>query len=298
MQGAKWGVVVIMLALVGAVIGSYVMSMDVIEQEVTKYNPLADMTGEFEREQTPEYVEYNPSTNYTGYYTDDSIVGIKKYFDGVSFTDSIQPNNFVIQSKPTLSVLGTVDLNTVTGAQINEGHSAYYAYEYDGETYAKLTGRSSIVSLSDLISFLDPTNQYNAFVFKAADSMSAANPVPTSDCTVDWCFFFADQQAVSSNLNLKGLGASGQLVPADSEYPPLSAFVDKTTGLTTIYYDNDLDQSKMLGTFSTSDCLVMFEYPTTHSYDLGLIIGDTISYELLNMPNKQYMDPSAGVEIE
>lgn len=297
MQKGKLGVVILILAITGTLLVSWTMSMDVNTVQVTKYNPLADITGEFETEQTPDYTSYSPSTNYTGYYTDASTVGYVRYFDGVEFTPSQLGNNFRIQERPTETVTGSVDLNNVAGAQINSGDSAYYSYEYNGTTYGKSTGRSSTIAISALIAALDPTGQYDAFVFRSGASMDAANPTPDSDLTVDWLFFFAESQEISQNINLTSPGASGQLVPAGSIYPPLSAFVERASGLTTIYYDNDLDPAHAIGTFSTSECSVMFEYPTIHSYNLGLIIGDTLDYDILKLPARQYMDPSKGVEL-
>ena len=72
------GVAILMVAIVGTLMGSWVMSMDVEEEQVIKYDPLADIVGLFDSEQTPTFTEYSPSTNYTGYYTDTSVIGETK----------------------------------------------------------------------------------------------------------------------------------------------------------------------------------------------------------------------------
>ena len=99
-----------MLALMGTILGAWIMSMDVNETTVTKYNPLAEITGEFDKEQTPDFVEYNPSTNYTGYYTPDSVVGDNKYFDGVEYKESA-PNNYRLNLQPITDSSATYTLS-------------------------------------------------------------------------------------------------------------------------------------------------------------------------------------------
>ena len=104
-QTGALGVVVVMVALVGMLMGSWVMSMDVTEEEVTKYNALTEIGGLFDSEKTPTFTDYNPSTNYTGYYTDVSVTGDDRYFDGVDFKVADNPNNFRVQERPTSSTV-------------------------------------------------------------------------------------------------------------------------------------------------------------------------------------------------
>ena len=81
-ENGRLGAMILVLGIVFAVLGSYVLSLDVQEHEVTKYEYVTDLTGLFETTQAPTFIDYNPSENYTGYYTSAS----KPYFDGVEYT--------------------------------------------------------------------------------------------------------------------------------------------------------------------------------------------------------------------
>ena len=48
------------------IVGGYLLSIEVTDEEVTKYSYVADLNGLFDSEPAPAYIEYNPSTNYTG----------------------------------------------------------------------------------------------------------------------------------------------------------------------------------------------------------------------------------------
>lgn len=72
MRDGMLGVVIIALAMVTAFAGAYLAGITSSTEEVVKYNYLADVNGLFETEQYPQYIEFDPSTNYTGYYSEDS----------------------------------------------------------------------------------------------------------------------------------------------------------------------------------------------------------------------------------
>ena len=80
------GVAVLAVAIAGALIGAWVMSMDVEEREVINFSPLTDITGLFDTEMAPQFTDYSPSSNYTGYWTSTSVDGETRYFDGVDYT--------------------------------------------------------------------------------------------------------------------------------------------------------------------------------------------------------------------
>lgn len=310
MQGAKWGVVVIMLALVGAVIGSYVMSMDVIEKEVTKYNPLADMTGEFDREQTPEYVEYNPSTNYTGYYTDASIIGGIRYFDGVDYQRSQAGNNFRLNMPPTASDSGSV---TLTGINTISGYSASF-YDVDpsspdGFSYKNIGAKKS--ALSDILTEIG-TQDWDIIKIVSNENLNDVVNTAGQDSSFRWIVFTSAGDWVTNNTNghFLYLGSEDAVQNCDISYlqpyltgkvtvraPYLAASVDLTTRAVSLFYDKEMTQVGAI--ISIEDVIVLYDaWPNASGNIKQIDLLDTVDYSRYVNAAPTYMDPSAGVELE
>ena len=66
------GVIVIALAISGALIGSYLAGVEPEKVDVVRYNYLADVSGLFDYDKSPQFIEFDPSSNYIGYYSEDS----------------------------------------------------------------------------------------------------------------------------------------------------------------------------------------------------------------------------------
>ena len=141
------GVVIVGLALVGALFGNYLAGVEESEYEVTKYSYLADVSGLFEYDQSPQYITYDPSSNYTGYYSEDSYsAAMDRYYfaeDDVSYTPNtdgrdppnVRPNNYKVALAPTVYPNTTVDLTTLSPATY-DSIRIYYVYD-EGDTLNK-----------------------------------------------------------------------------------------------------------------------------------------------------------------
>ena len=77
-----FGACICVIALLGTAIGGFVLNIEEDTREVTKYNPVADVSGLFTYEDAPEYIAYNPSSNYVG------------YSGNVNYTPSPTANNY------------------------------------------------------------------------------------------------------------------------------------------------------------------------------------------------------------
>lgn len=62
-----FGACICVIALLGTAIGGYVLNVEEDTREVTKFDYIADVSGLFSYSDAPEYIAYNPSTNYVGY---------------------------------------------------------------------------------------------------------------------------------------------------------------------------------------------------------------------------------------
>lgn len=141
------GVVIVGLALVGALFGNYLAGVEASEHEVTKYSYMADISTLFEYDQSPQFITYDPSSNYTGYYSDDSyLAAMETYYfaeDQVSYTPNtdgrdppnVRPNNYKVNLAPTVHPNTTVDLTTLT-ASTYSSIGVFYVYD-EGDAYQK-----------------------------------------------------------------------------------------------------------------------------------------------------------------
>lgn len=301
-QTGALGVVVVMIALVGMLMGSWVMSMDVTEEEVTKYNALTEIGGLFDSEKTPTFTDYNPSTNYTGYYTDVSIVGEDRYFDGVDFQDANSPNNFRVQEKPTsstidddydlddLSPTDTVrvsyfdknaqtwnqrimddDANTMSIAEI----AATLGYQSGNNVKLKLTAMqepSDFATFSDYIMFYTTDMIDGDGVF---DGVWIKKPTLTG-----YLYQYGINQSMGSNFITTSSEVSN---------PILGAIWDGIS--VTLYYD--VECKRPAGTYTADKVFVAWGGSSGTA-----ALDDNASLEYLELPRPQYMDPSKGVVLD
>ena len=135
-----FGACICVLALLGTAIGGFVLNVHEDQREVTKYNFIADVSGLFSYSDAPEYIEYNPSSNYTGY-----TVG------AVEYTQSPYANNYRYVSVPGSIYSGSL---TIT-------NSSDYPADY--------TFDSSAVALWDgSIDFGSSTDSWGGFEYNTA----------------------------------------------------------------------------------------------------------------------------------
>lgn len=131
------GVVVVAVAIGAALFASYFAGIESVEHDVVKYNELADVTGLFDTETSPQYVDYDPSSNYTGYYSEESYsTEMGKYYfaeDQVYFTPNedsqgnTRVNNYKIDLKPTEINSGTINLTAEENQELID-RLIYWAY--------------------------------------------------------------------------------------------------------------------------------------------------------------------------
>lgn len=79
------GIVLVAVSIVSAVLLAYVLSADSTVEDYTAYDYITEVTTLFDSTNVPEYIDYSPAANITGYNAAD-----------VDFTDSKTTNNFPI----------------------------------------------------------------------------------------------------------------------------------------------------------------------------------------------------------
>ena len=298
MQSGKLGIVVLILAIVGTILGSWAMSMDVEEIHVTKYNQLADITGEFDKESTPEYILYNPSTNYTGYYTDNSIMDDTRYFDGVDYASS-EPNNYRLNLMPIVNDSDTYTLDdTFTSERPPLANfRLYYAYgqvrqiAYCDPDYISLDNLYAelgatldeirIKCVSSAIDWSDPESDWITFGYSSAYTPSAGGT--------------GDKLLCLKNPTISGqiIGNSDYMTNANWVVPALSCIYNVQTQSVQLFADNDYTNS--LGIYDPTDVRLIWQHDGDNNATLE--IGTQAVIVELDLQNPSYMDPSKGVEL-
>lgn len=293
MKAGKVGILVIMISLAGMLGIGWFMSMDVVMTEKTVYNELTDITPLFGSEQAPEFTDYTPSTNYTGYYTDDSIINGTKYFDGVSYDTSARANVYKLNLAPTATDTGTY---TVASSDAERWDVMYFT----ANNSRQLVTSVNHLSLENLVTNLGITG-YTKFVM--------ANDAQPSDwVTTDTFVTFgtsdllnkvlipigADKGLVYKNPTLTGnlqIDNFGGTIPASSAADPiLGLSYDSITGLVELFAD--VDRTISLGLYSPSDVFII-----AGGTNASFVFGSDIDYLALKFPSVTYMDPTKGVEM-
>ena len=65
-----FGACVVVLAILGTALGGFVLSLERTVEPVTNFNYITDVSGLFSYTNEPEYIDYNPSSNFVGYTAD------------------------------------------------------------------------------------------------------------------------------------------------------------------------------------------------------------------------------------
>lgn len=106
------GVLLVTLCLFGSALACIIFNVDSEDVTTTKYDYVTDVSGLFEHSDAPQYTEYNPISNYTGY---SNTIAAADSPSGINFTSSNAASNYTILTKPattTASTSGSINNNT------------------------------------------------------------------------------------------------------------------------------------------------------------------------------------------
>lgn len=293
------GVAAVTLALVGMLLGSWVMSMDVTEEEVTKYNALTEIGGLFESEKTPTFTEYNPSSNYTGYYTANSVINGQMYFDGVDYSIASSPNNYRIQEAPTAS---TVDSNYSLDdlAPTDTVRVSFFAKTAQTWNQRIMDDNANTMTIAEVAEALGYTSGNNVRLKLTA----TADPVDFSDFS-DYIIFYTESMingdGVFDGVWMKEPSLTGYLyqyginqsmgpnffTTASQISNPIVGIIWDGISVTTYY---DVACTNPAGTYPADAVSVAWGGSTGTA-----ALNNVASLEYLELPNPEYMDPSKGV---
>ena len=290
------GVTIIALALAGAIVGGYLAGIDSVEHEVTRFNELADVSGLYEYDTNPQYIDYDPSSNYTGYFSENT--GIYWPEEYVDYTPSDTANNYKIDRQPT-----DVEEDTYDMSSVESSISVVVSYaDYPSNTgvpFIKTNPDDVTISLSELVELIVGDGSQTYLDLKSSDDRGDITNVQGEHCSVDWIVFTARSEwGDSSHLTLCSSAAwnyevSQGLSPA-WVFPKLSAHIDLVGQVVTLYYDNDMKD--WAGTYSLDSVCVTFGGPD--SGDLTINFGHSVNYSMGVSQTTRYLNPNYGVQLK
>lgn len=106
-ENGMLGVCISVLAIMGMILSGFVLSVDQYDRTVTGYEYVTDISGLFDYSDQPTFIDYNPSANWTGFYTSDPDIT-----DGINFTGRSEPaNSYPINQENTQLAETSMDLS-------------------------------------------------------------------------------------------------------------------------------------------------------------------------------------------
>ena len=317
------GVLVVALALVGAMFGSYLAGVEPIENEVTAYKWLADIGTLFEYDESPQYIEFDPSSNYTGYYSTESFseFGDKFYFaeDEVGYKAYSKVNNYRVDLLLDNEEEGTKSLTTVNGNYPNNisnslnywnlNSTATHGYGFTKQNL-HFTGVTIDVLLEALFGDNNPNTPLSfdtAYLRSTIDIGYDGGTYQNLFADVNWVIFGLksdfDNGLLISQANYcsenwkKNADMSGfqNYNPDDWKVPSMAIQVDVKNQTVSMYYDT-LYKNPSYTNVNLSDCIIIFGGGnSTASTDI--VFGDMIDYMIGNK-RVDYLDPNYGVYMK
>lgn len=148
-DSGKFGAIIVVLSIVLTIVIGYCSDVTKVEVEKTDYDYITDITGLFETEQVPEYIDYNPNSNYVG------------YTGPVVYETSNQPNNYryvIEEGTSTTLTSATVNSSSNYGAPYTYDDGYLYSFPcyYSGSTYDM--GNPSYISSNKLYNLTSNSN--------------------------------------------------------------------------------------------------------------------------------------------
>lgn len=306
------GVVVIALAFVGAFGVSYVAGIETSEQDVVKYNYLADVSGLFQYDKSPNYIEFDPSSNYVGYYSDTTgNYWPEEYLD---YKTADRINNYKINQRPIVDITTeNVDYSSLTQTNIpgttgTIGYIQYWTQEYTPENAGKYTFVAKMTTLSQIIQEMG-YGDYDVVKIASPNDANidisggtSANPINTG-----WIVFFPTSWVSDTggynyryNLNITTPELFNSWQWPDVTNPNLrmgcmciSCVIDVKLNMVTLYSDNNFTQK--IRTYEMDKVCVAFSSKADPFVTPSVILSDVANVTLQTFPPNEYLDPNYGV---
>lgn len=300
------GVLIVVLSLMAAIGAGYLMNVQEVTYTKENHEQVADITGLFDKGTAPEYIEYNPSANLTGYHTTSDRND--KYFGGVEYTPSVDTrgnplvNNYPLRFTPSVSAATsyvldsnleqldppTSDSNFVYWGLVPGTEKVGLAYSSGGEhssgTYNPIYPEGSTVKPS-MVSVRTVLAEWN---IGTADGVVIDIPVSANSPIAGELAI----STISKNIHfIYTTTYTAHTVNYDPNAMISQIYIDMPTNTCTVYYadPNAIPKSGL----SLDNIYIAYGGETYQGQ--GQILSDTISYYTVTIPATQYLDITKGV---
>lgn len=299
------GVVIVAVAIAGAIFGSYLAGIDSEQVEVTKYSYLADVSGLFDYNQSPQYIEFDPSTNYTGYYSDNSYnERLDKYFfaeDEVDFKPNDSVNNYKVELPAIAGTSSTMQLTTTDVTKPFSDPTNVGLVNTYGNFYSRNCDTISLKSWMETTGLME---EGNLFYFKSIADYTEFDAPDFETENVNWVLFSTTNMWIRSGSGISGyemmlgVGSEEEFEEAEWEegqtYQDLpryrmynSVIVNTKTNTVTLCYDSNCEEPGLMNRDLNS---VLVSFNGTYRFDMT----ENIDVEVFTM-RYTYLDPNEGV---
>lgn len=295
------GACIVVLALFGTILSGFFLGVEPATREVTKYDYITDVTGLFDVTQSPEYVEYSPSSNYVGYtppltvdYSPSSTVNSYRYIvaNGTTATSSYTARNTSSYPSDTgrfspaeagsqamINWNGSIDFgNTITWQGVTYNTVSAGVNVTIGDVVGSMP---MITSLARVISAFN-LNSYNTL---SIDVSYGAYPVLIY--YGDWAFTDVDRADDSTQYIYSATMNESNAMPDHLEVNMAGMTVTASRNGTQMWNVN------------ASQVDVIYNYSTRASGSFSPATSSaTFAITAKTFPTYGYMDPTRGVSMD
>ncbi len=293
------GLCIVVLALFGTILAGFCLDVESQTRTVTNYEYVTDVTGLFDIGNAPQYIEYNPSSNYTGYaydtvnYTDAGSINQYRYVKTqgttstatytITYSDTLTQDThfFASASNGAGAWINWTGPNypmgtPTTGAGMTYNISVNYANNVPNvSNMGKIIDGLNIPSGSSSVAITVTNNQVNGEYY------------PVIITPYNWTLSTANDY--NYYLSVLSSGSSGNNCDvAKMDY-------NVSTGIITAYDSND----SQLWEKSATDVMVINKYNSKRSGTFSqATCSTTFSATITSAPTYGYMDPSTGITMK
>lgn len=294
------GLCIVTIALFGTILAGFLLDVDSQTRQVTNYEYITDVTGLFDIGNAPEYIEYSPSSNYTGYS-----------FDTVNYTDAGSINQYryiasqgtTSTSTYTLTYEDSIPADTTHFIPGDNGYNAFINWlgpGYPMGTPTAPSGNRPSYNIAVTLPTYDPSNM--AYVLDELNIPAGSNSVsitvtnnevnseyyPVIITPYSWSLV-SQPNGINEYYTTLTCGTSGNNCDVAKMEVVLA------TNIITAY---DSDDNK-LWVSPASDVLVFYKYATKRTGTFTqATVSSTFDATITSPPSYGYMNPNAGVTMK
>ena len=168
-KGGYLGACIIVLSLLMGTAGTILLNVDKVQEYTTTYEYVTDISGLFDYSDAPQYIDFNPASNYTG-YTNLNVDPLSP--SGIKYTSTTTANNYRVISEAGVTSAGnsgTVDNNTSLAQASLDYTPRSVVYSNEGVNSVFIAGYITgfkVASLYTFVTSIYPTlSDYSEITF-------------------------------------------------------------------------------------------------------------------------------------